>query len=439
MSLEPGQMLSRYRLLAKIGEGGMGVVWKALDTSLDREVAIKLLPDELSQDAERLARLESEARIVAALNHPNIVTLHSIEEAEGRRFLTLELVEGRPLAELIPSRGFALPEFARIAHAVVEALSAAHRRGITHRDIKPRNIMVGKDSVKVLDFGLAQSPKAPSPAAVPGKSDQPTRTQVGDDRVVGSLAYMSPECVEGLPVDVRSDLFSLGAVLYEMATGRRPFLGDSAMGIISAVLKDTPAPLGELRPERVRELGPVVARCLVKEPAGRYPSARALADELAALRPGFVGGAQAARAAVEPSPGAGGAAAVSARSSLARLQQRWTAAAPLVLRALQIDPSIEPTVAPEKRKSVPVGALLGLFLPGIGLVYAAPVLTALVVLVCGAIPAGLLEGVPVVGGLLSGLAWLVLALVSSVLGGTYVWHYNRHGKRTALRALRYGR
>ncbi len=139
----------------------MGVVWRALDTSLDREVALKLLPDGLSQDAERLARLESEARIVAALNHPNIVTLHSIEEAEGRRFLTLELVEGRPLAELIPSRGLALPEFARIARAVVEALCVAHRRGITHRDIKPRNIMVGKDSVKVLDFGLAQSPKAP--------------------------------------------------------------------------------------------------------------------------------------------------------------------------------------------------------------------------------------------------------------------------------------
>ncbi len=119
MSLEPGRMLSHYRLLAKIGEGGMGVVWRALDTSLDREVALKLLPDELSQDPERLSRLESEARIVAALNHPNIVTLHSIEEAEGRRFLTLELVEGRPLAELIPSRGFPVGEFGRIARAVV--------------------------------------------------------------------------------------------------------------------------------------------------------------------------------------------------------------------------------------------------------------------------------------------------------------------------------
>ena len=283
MSLEPGQMLSRYRLLAKIGEGGMGVVWKALDTSLDREVALKLLPDELSQDAERLARLESEARIIAALNHPNIVTLHSIEEAEGRRFLTLELVEGRPLAELIPSRGFALPEFARIAHAVVEALSAAHRRGITHRDIKPRNIMVSKDSVKVLDFGLAQSPKAPSPTAAPEKSDLPTRTQAGDDRVVGTLAYMSPECVEGLPVDVRSDLFSLGAVLYEMATGRRPFEGGSAAALISSILRDAPVPPTRLNEAYPARLDRIVARCLEKDPKYRWQTAQSVQWELEQL------------------------------------------------------------------------------------------------------------------------------------------------------------
>ena len=281
MSLEPGQMLSRYRLLAKIGEGGMGVVWRALDTSLDREVALKLLPDELSQDPERLSRLESEARIVAALNHPNIVTLHSIEEAEGRRFLTLELVEGRPLAELIPSRGFAVGEFGRIARAVVEALCAAHRRGITHRDIKPRNIMVGKDSVKVLDFGLAQSPKAP--AAAPGGSDLPTRTLAGDDRVVGTLAYMSPEGVEGLPVDARSDLFSLGAVLYEMATGRRPFEGGSAAALISSILRDSPVPPTRLNEAYPARLDRIVARCLEKDPKYRWPTAQSVQWELEQL------------------------------------------------------------------------------------------------------------------------------------------------------------
>lgn len=281
MSLEPGQMLSRYRLLAKIGEGGMGVVWKALDTSLNREVALKLLPDALSQDPDRLARLESEARIVAALNHPNIVTLHSMEEAEGRRFLTLELVEGQPLAELIPSGGLPLPEFVRIAHAVVEALSAAHRRGITHRDIKPRNIMVGKDSVKVLDFGLAQSPKAPAP--VPDASDLPTRTQVDDDRVVGTLAYMSPECVEGLPADARSDLFSLGAVLYEMATGRRPFEGGSTAAVISSILRDSPVPPTRLNEAYPARLDRIVGRCLEKDPRFRFPTAQSVAWELEQL------------------------------------------------------------------------------------------------------------------------------------------------------------
>jgi serine/threonine protein kinase/cytochrome c-type biogenesis protein CcmH/NrfG len=274
-------MLSRYRLLAKIGEGGMGVVWKAKDTSLDREVAIKLLPDELSQDPERLARLESEARIVAALNHPNIVTLHSIEEAEGRRFLTLELVAGQPLAELIPSRGLALPEFVRIARAVVEAVGAAHRLGITHRDLKPRNIMVGRDSVKVLDFGLAQSPKAPAHA--PDASDLPTRTQVGDERVVGTLAYMSPECVEGLPVDARSDLFSLGSVLYEMATGRRPFEGGSTAALISSILRDAPVPPTRLNETYPARLDRIVARCLEKDPKYRWPNAQSVQWELEQL------------------------------------------------------------------------------------------------------------------------------------------------------------
>jgi serine/threonine protein kinase/Tfp pilus assembly protein PilF len=290
MSLQPGQMLSRYRLVAKIGEGGMGVVWKAFDTTLDREVAIKLLPDELSQDAERLARLEGEARAVAALNHPNIVTLHSIEEAEGRRFLTLELVEGRPLSELILGRGLAVGEFARIARAVVEALSAAHRRGITHRDVKPRNIMVGESGVKVLDFGLAQSPKARQPALEASDLPTPTRTP---DRLVGTLAYMAPECLEGLPADPRSDLFSLGVVLYEMATGRRPFQGASPAALISSVLRDEPAPPTRLNEAYPPRLDRIVARCLEKDPKYRWPSVQSLQWELEQLE---------AEAGAEPHP-----------------------------------------------------------------------------------------------------------------------------------------
>jgi serine/threonine protein kinase/Tfp pilus assembly protein PilF len=276
MSLEPGQTLSHYRLLEQIGQGGMGVVWKALDTSLGREVALKLLPDELGQDAERLARLEGEARALAALNHPNIVTIHSIEEAEGRRFLAMELLPGRPLAELIPSDGFPVHELLRIARPVVEAVGAAHRRGVTHRDLKPRNVMVAEDSVKVLDFGLAQSPSVAPAAEV---SEQPTRTLAGE-RLVGTLAYMAPERIEGLPADARSDIFSLGVLLYEMATGRRPFDAGSAAALISSVLRDAPVPPTRLNPAYPPRLDRIVARCLEKDPHYRWPSAQDLLWEL---------------------------------------------------------------------------------------------------------------------------------------------------------------
>ncbi len=279
MSLEPGQALSHYRLLEQIGQGGMGVVWKALDTSLGREVALKLLPDDLGQDAERLARLEGEARALAALNHPNIVTIHSIEEDEGRRFLAMELLPGRPLAELIPSDGFPVHEFLRIARPVVEAVGAAHRRGVTHRDLKPRNVMVAEGSVKVLDFGLAQSPSLPPAAEV---SEQPTRTLAGE-RLVGTLAYMAPERIEGLPADARSDIFSLGVLLYEMATGRRPFDAGSAAALISSVLRDSPVPPTRLNPAYPPRLDRIVARCLEKDPHYRWPSAQDLLWELEQL------------------------------------------------------------------------------------------------------------------------------------------------------------
>ena len=244
MPLEPGHTLSHYRLLEKIGEGGMGVVWKALDTSLDREVALKLLPDSLAQDPAKLARLESEAKTIAALNHPHIVTLYSIEEADGRRFLTMELVSGRTLAELIPADGLPFAELMRIAVPVAEAVSAAHRRGIVHRDLKPRNIMVDAEGrVKVLDFGLAQSPP---PLAGEELSDRTTRTFAGGV-LSGTLAYMSPEQLQAEPTDPRTDVFSLGVVLYEMATGRRPFAAKSAAELVTAILRDAPVPPTRLR------------------------------------------------------------------------------------------------------------------------------------------------------------------------------------------------
>ncbi len=245
MPLEPGQALGHYRLRERIGEGGMGVVWRALDTTLGREVALKLLPDAFAQDPARLARLESEARAIATLNHPGIVTLHSIEEAEGRRFLTMELVAGQSLADLIPADGMPFRDFLRLALPLAEAVSAAHRRGIVHRDLKPRNVMVtAEGQVKVLDFGLAQSPPALADGDV---ADRTTKT-LGGASLTGTLAYMSPEQLQGLPADPRSDVFSLGVVLYEMATGRRPFEGRSAAELVSAILRDLPVPPTRLRP-----------------------------------------------------------------------------------------------------------------------------------------------------------------------------------------------
>jgi TolB-like protein/Tfp pilus assembly protein PilF len=276
MPLEPGQMLGHYRLRERVGEGGMGVVWSALDTTLGREVALKLLPDAVAQDPVRLERLESEARAIAALNHPGIVTLYSIEEAEARRFLTMELVTGRSLAELIPAEGMPFREVLRLALPLAEAVSAAHRRGIVHRDLKPRNVMVtAEGQVKVLDFGLAQSPPGLANGDV---SDRTTRTR--GSGLTGTLAYMSPEQLQGLPADPRSDVFSLGVLFYEMATGRRPFEAKSAAELVSAILRDVPIPPTRLRPGLPGRVDRLVARCLEKEPRYRLQSAVDLLWEL---------------------------------------------------------------------------------------------------------------------------------------------------------------
>jgi serine/threonine protein kinase/Tfp pilus assembly protein PilF len=277
MPLEPGQTLGHYRLRERVGEGGMGVVWSALDTTLGREVALKLLPDAVAQDPERLERLESEARAIAALNHPGIVTLYSIEEAEARRFLTMELVAGQTLTELIPAEGMPFRDLLRVALPLAEAVSAAHRRGIVHRDLKPRNVMVtAEGQVKVLDFGLAQSPPALADADV---SDRTTKT-LGGASLTGTLAYMSPEQLQGLAADPRSDVFSLGVVFYEMATGRRPFQAKSAAEIVSAILRDVPVPPTRLRPGLPGRVDRLIARCLEKEPRYRLQSAVDLVWEL---------------------------------------------------------------------------------------------------------------------------------------------------------------
>ncbi len=260
----------------------MGVVWKAVDTTLDREVAVKLLPGAFSQDPERLGRFKREAKAVAALNHPNIVTIQSVEEAEGVHFITMELVGGRPLSRLIPRDGFPLDRFFALAAPLTDAISAAHQQGITHRDLKPENVMVTDEGrLKVLDFGLAKLAEG-APVGV-SESQLPTASATEPGRILGTVAYMSPEQAQGKQVDQRSDIFSLGVVLYEMATGRRPFQGETHADLLASILRDTPPTVVELNPALPRHLGRIVAHCLARDPKRRFQTALDLRNELEAL------------------------------------------------------------------------------------------------------------------------------------------------------------
>jgi serine/threonine protein kinase len=272
--------LGVYEVLAKLGEGGMGEVYRARDTRLDRDVALKVLPTDMVADAARLERFSREARALAALNHPNIVTIYSTEEADGVPFLTMELVDGKTLDRLIQPNGCPISELLEIAIPLCDAVAAAHEKHLTHRDLKPANVMVSDDGrVKVLDFGLA------SFAAPEREPIDVTRMELTHQgTVLGTAPYMSPEQVEGKAIDHRSDIFSLGIILYEMASGRRPFHGDSSPALISSILKDTPPSLGDLKPEMPGELGRLIVRCLEKDPRDRVQTARDVFNELKLLR-----------------------------------------------------------------------------------------------------------------------------------------------------------
>jgi non-specific serine/threonine protein kinase len=277
-----GRTLAHYRILQELGSGGMGRVYLALDTTLDRRVALKVLPDEVAGDPGRLKRFEREARTVAAFNHPNIVTLHAIEMVEGVRFITMEHVEGKTLDELIPARGMKLDQLFELAIPLADALATAHSAAVTHRDLKPSNVMVTKEGrLKILDFGLAKpTPKVGSEDETLLASEELT----GEGRIVGTLPYMSPEQIEGRPLDGRSDIFSLGVMLYEMATGSRPFGGESSTSLLAAILKDAPRSVTELRGDLPRQLARVVEHCLEKDAAKRFQSALDVRNELEALR-----------------------------------------------------------------------------------------------------------------------------------------------------------
>jgi eukaryotic-like serine/threonine-protein kinase len=298
MSLRVGQIIGHYRILRQLGAGGMGEVYEAEDAKLGRHVALKVLPEETARDPQMRQRFEREAKAIAALNHPNIVTIFSVEESEGIDFITMELIEGQTLREALPRGGLPLDRLLALAIPLSEAIAAAHQQGITHRDLKPENVILGRDGkIKVLDFGLAKV------GAFFGKAGDgsrlPTRALTEEGRIVGTVAYMSPEQAEGKPVDPRSDVFTLGIMLYEMSTGQQPFRGDTAMSILSSILKDIPPPVTQINATLPRDVSRIVNRCLNKEPARRFQSALGLSTELAEVKQQLDSGELAA-----PGPGA---------------------------------------------------------------------------------------------------------------------------------------
>ena len=251
MTLQPGQTLLQYRIVDKLGEGGMGEVWKALDTTLDREVAIKVLPEVFSQDPERLARFEREAKLLASLNHPNIATVHGLHEADpstgsgqgGLRLLAMEMADGEDLASRLSRGPLPVDEMLAVAVQVAAALEAAHSKGVVHRDLKPANVVLTHEGqAKVLDFGLAKAVEPDAASASGSLSLSPTMTSGGTvaGMILGTAAYMSPEQARGMPVDRRTDLWSFGCLMFECLTGEQLFRGETASDSMAAILSNEP-------------------------------------------------------------------------------------------------------------------------------------------------------------------------------------------------------
>jgi eukaryotic-like serine/threonine-protein kinase len=281
MSLSPGQRLGPYEVLSPIGAGGIGEVYKARDTRLDRPVAIKVLPEHIAKREELRVRFEREARAVASLNHPQICVLHDIGEQDGTRFMVMELIEGETLAARIGKGAVPLRQALTYSTQIADALDRAHRAGVTHRDIKPGNIMVTRDGVKVLDFGLAKA------TAVPAAATESTLTKglTGEGTVLGTPQYMAPEQFEGREADARSDIWAFGAVVYELATGEKAFQGKSYTSLVGAILSAPPKPMS-LKPFTPPALERLVLRCLAKDPEDRYQSMRDVVLDLHSIAEG---------------------------------------------------------------------------------------------------------------------------------------------------------
>jgi Tol biopolymer transport system component/predicted Ser/Thr protein kinase len=281
MAILPGRRLGPYEILSAIGAGGMGEVYKARDTRLDRIVAIKVLPAHLADRAELRERFEREAKTIASLNHPHICTLYDTGHQDGIDFLVMEYLEGETLAQRLVKGSLPIQQVLQYAIEISDALDKAHHKGVTHRDLKPGNIMLTKTGTKLLDFGLAKLKQEAAPANVPF-SELPTVNDplTAQGSIVGTLQYMAPEQLEGKEVDARTDIFAFGAVVYEMTTGEKAFEGKSQASVIGAILKDDPPPISSLQPMTPPALDRVVKRCLAKEPEKRWQTASDLCEEL---------------------------------------------------------------------------------------------------------------------------------------------------------------
>src|SRR5215469_958505 len=275
-----GKQLGSYQILALIGAGGMGEVYRARDTRLNRTVAIKVLPERLAERAEVRERFDREARTIASLNHPNICTLHDVGHQDGTDFLVMEYLEGETLAQRLKKGPLPLGQVLQYAIEIADALDKAHRKGITHRDLKPGNIMLTTSGAKLLDFGLAKWQQRAN-SGVP-LSELPTEKSdvTATGTILGTLQYMAPEQVEGKEADARTDIFAFGVVVYEMATGKKAFDGKSQASLIAKILETDPVPMSALQPMTPLALDHLVKRCLAKDPYERWQSAKDICEQL---------------------------------------------------------------------------------------------------------------------------------------------------------------